>query len=121
MYKTRFVFRDGCETVFAFENYGEARDLLIQDCILCGGELLYAYVSCQGSRSRCTTDLIDCRFRADRRVISPGDLLMMPSEKDRRSLTCCFVDRIDARNGRLYVTVFDRSNDRGWYGIERFL
>ncbi len=120
MYKTRFVFRNGKDTVFVFESYDRARALLLRGCISCGGELLYAEVSFQNIGYRYTIDLIDGRYRIDGRIISLEDLISMRSSDNPFGLDCN-VDEIDADGGRLRVTVFDSSKESGWYGLERFL
>ena len=120
MYRTRLMYRDGYETVFAFENYGEARDLLIQDCILCGGELLYAEVSFYKAGYHYTIGLIDRRYRTDGRMISLRDLISMRPHKDLCASEC-YVDEIDAEHGRLRVTAISSETENGWYGLEKFL
>ena len=120
MYKTRFAFRDGHNAVLVFENYDEARNMLLRSCISCRWELLYAEVVFQSIGYRYTTDLIDMRLRTDGRMISLGDLMSIRSAEGL-CVSECFVDEIDTAGGRLKVTVFGSDIEEGWYGIERFL
>ncbi len=120
MYKTTFVYRDGHDTVFSSDSYYEARSLLQQSCFLCGWELLYADVSYHSIGYRYTTDLIDRRFRTDGRIISLEDLISMRSSDSPFGIDCS-VDEIDAKNGRLRVTVFSNEITEGWHGLEEFL
>ena len=120
MYKTRFVFRDGHDAVLVFENYDEARNMLLRSCISCRWELLYAEVVFQSIGYRYTTDFIDMRFRTDRKVISLGDLMSIRTAEDPCISECC-VDEIDAVGGRLRVTVFGNGITEGWYSIERLM
>lgn len=120
MYKTRFVFRNGKDIIFVSESYDNARSLILRECISCGGELLYAEVSFHKAEYHYTTDLIDRRFRTDGRIISLEDPVSMRSSDNPFGLDCS-VDEIDAKNGRLRVTIFDNDAESGWYGIDNFL
>lgn len=120
MYRIRFAFRNGHDAIFVSESYDDARCLLLRNYVLCGNELLYAEISFQSTGYRYTTDLIDGRYRTDVRVISLEDLMAMRSSNNLFGLDCN-VDEIDAKDGRLRVTIFDNEAESGWYGLERFL
>ena len=120
MYKTTFVYRDGHHAVFRFDGYDTARRLLLQGCIACEEELLYALVSYHSLGCRYTTDIVDRRFRTDGRIISLGDLMSIRIIEDFCVSECC-VDEIDAAGGRLRVTVFSNEITEGWHGLEEFL
>lgn len=121
MYETRFVFRDGNDTLFRLENYYEAKGHLLSRGTIYDSDLLYAEITyCRGETCY-TTDLIDWRFGCDRRVFSLGDIVSVrPGGALSESLHGC-IDKIDPVDGRVLVSVFDHEDCNGWYGVEKVL